>query len=206
VSIRPAPGYRAPLDCIAHVYLGRNDPNMGRPLRGRSGHLDSPDYGDKCGKLPSEQLRPNPPGMGSAEVFARGSLSGIATGVGSLVAAGYRLRDNLPAGYGGAVVVNGVRRDSLPAPYSSGGPGRAGCPRGGPDWAYPTEESRVLAGLLGRGNRSGVSMRFSGTSIAAPQLARELAATPGSDFKPPQPVPPPPRPEWFAPRFGKGTR
>jgi hypothetical protein len=210
VSIEPVPGRNliASLlhDGVAHVYLQRGDPNMGRPQRGRSGYLRSPCYDDKVGALPSEQLQTDPPGTGPAEVFARGCLSGIATGAKSLVAGGYRLRDNLPAGSNGAVVVNGARRDSLPAPYSSGGPGRAGCQRGGPDWAYPTEESRVLNGMLGRGNRSGISMRFSGTSIAAPQLVRELAATPGDDFPDPVAVAPPPRPEWFALRFGKGTR
>ena len=149
---------------VAHAYLARSDPNMGRPLHGRSGYLDSPDYGDKCGAFPTDQLNPDPPGMGAAEVFARGCLNGAGTGTDSLVASGFRLRDQLPA------------------PYSSGGGTRG--PRAGPNWAYPTEECRVLAGLLGRGNRSGVMMRFSGTSIAAPQLVRELAATPGGRLSP----------------------
>ncbi|HSV58141.1 MAG TPA: hypothetical protein VLJ19_04515 [Variovorax sp.] len=163
---------------IAHAYLARNDPNMGRPLRGRSGYLDSPNYGDKCGARPTEQLNSNPPGMGRAEVFARGSMSGIATGAESQVAGGYRLHDNLPA------------------PYSSGGPCRLLAPRNSPDYAYPTEQSRVLAGLLGRGNRSGINMRLSGTSIAAPQLTRRLAT----------PVPPVPNPGPFPLRFGKGRQ
>ncbi|MDM0036048.1 hypothetical protein QTI33_28200 [Variovorax sp. J22P271] len=171
----------------AHVYLARSDPNMGRPLRGRSGHLGSPHCDDPCGTIPSEQLDPDAPHTGLAEVFARGSLSGIATGAESLVAGGYRIQDDLPA------------------PYSSGGPCRPLAPRDSPNWAYPVEQSRVLPGLLGRGNRSGVSMRFSGTSIAAPQLVRELAATPGSDL-PPLPPPVPPPPSWFRPRFGGGRR
>jgi len=208
VSMEAAPGGQIPASapCVAHLYLQRSDPNMGRSTGGRSGYLRSQHYGDKVGSLPSEQLEPNPSGMGKAEVYARGSLSGIATGKGSLVAAGYRLRDNLPASFGGAVVVSGVRRDKLPAPYSSGGPSRgSGTAQHGPDWAYPTEESRVLAGRLGRGNRSGVSMRFSGTSIASPQLVRELAAVAGKNFPDPLPVNPP-HPSWFAPRFGNGTR
>lgn len=170
----------------AHIYLARSDPNMGRPLRGRSGHLGSPHCDDPCGAIPSEQLDPDAPHTGLAEVFARGSLNGIGTGAEGVVVSGYRLSDGLPA------------------PYSSGGPCRPSAPRNAPDWAYPIEESRVLPGLLGRGNRSGVSLRLSGTSIAAPQLVRELAATQGGEVVPlPQPPTPPP---WFTPRFGKGRR
>ncbi|MEJ8811935.1 hypothetical protein WKW77_12720 [Variovorax ureilyticus] len=174
VRVKAMPG-AVNLQGIAHVYLARNDPNMGRPLRGRSGHLDSPNYGDKCGSFPSDELATNPPGMGPAEVFARGSLNGIATGACTWVAAGYRLNDGLPA------------------PYSSGGLCRPQAPRNSPDYAFPTEQSRVLAGLLGKGNRSGINMRLSGTSIAAPQLTRQLAVSDNVVAKPAFPI-----------RFGKG--
>jgi hypothetical protein len=69
------------------------------------------------------------------------------------------------------------------AKYSS-----AGVVRGGkfkPDYLMLTEELPSLHGLLGLGHRSGTRVRASGTSFAAPQLARFLLS--GIDL-PPQPT------------------
>ena len=45
----------------------------------------------------------------------------------------------------------------------------------GPDFALPCDETYALAGIRGGGNRSGVAFRLTGTSAAAPQLARYVA-------------------------------
>jgi hypothetical protein len=180
VTVEPKAGKN--VEGVAHAYLGRSEANMGRARRGRSGYLYSPGYDPKRFLRADEQLdveRENAP----AEVVASGAVNGIGTGTHSLVAAGYRLSDRLPA------------------PYSAGGPTRGGRP--GPDWAYPTEESRVLAGLLAAGNRSATVLRLTGTSIAAPQYVRELAAMSGSSIPVPPASPPPP---WLARRAGKGLR
>jgi len=191
VTVMARPGANPKvLDGVAHAYLARSDPNLGRPQLGRSGYLESPNYDDPCGTPPSEHLDPFPL-AGPAEVVARGSINGIATGPESMVAAGFRLSDGRPA------------------PYSSGGPSTGDSAKGDhitPDWAYPTEESRVRSGLLGLGNRSRVALRLSGTSTAAPQMARELAATPGDHFPVPPAPPSAPKPPWFTLRFGNGRR
>jgi hypothetical protein len=58
--------------------------------------------------------------------------------------------------------------------YSSGGKSRAGkrALKGGADCLLVTEQSTVLPGLLCIGNRFSSHVRVSGTSFAAPQLAR----------------------------------
>jgi hypothetical protein len=181
VTVKPLGG--KVLQGIVHAYLSRSDANMGRSRRGRSGHLESPGYEPDGVKAPDDHLHDQEP-LGPAEVVAQGSLNGIGTGARSIVIAGYR------------------HSDRLPAPYSASGPSRG--TRTGPNWAYPTEESRVLRGLLAAGNRSATVLRLQGTSFAAPQYARELAATPGAVL-PPAP-PPNPVPEWLERRAGEGMR
>jgi hypothetical protein len=84
------------------------------------------------------------------------------------------------------IVAGGFRRcfegDPGPiAPYSPGEPVTA--PAGGalpantrkPDAVLPSDDSKVQAGILAAGTASGSRVAFSGTSVAAPQLAREVA-------------------------------
>ena len=156
VKVRPGHSVTVPMP-VAHAYLARIDPNLGRTSRGHSGYLDSPGYD------PMRYLRESPQQCGNAPlpaaaVSAQGSFSGIATAAKVMVAAGY------------------VASTKVPAAYSSGGPGRAD--RKGPDWAFPTDDSVVRPGLLAGGNRSASVMRLVGTSFAAPQLARQLLEPP----------------------------
>lgn len=172
---------------IAHAYLARIDPNLGRKLRGHSGYLHSPNYD------PERYLRANPHLVvanpeSSVEVMARGSLNGIATGSKVRVAAGY---------------VNSRRSRHvarLPSAYSSGGPSRG--TRIGPDYAYPTDDSEVLSGRLAGGNHGGAVTRLVGTSFAAPMYALDLLD--------PSLVDPLPlhgkKERWFKFRCGKGQR
>jgi hypothetical protein len=191
VSVTPVTGCAA--TGVVQAYLARNDPNMGRASRGHSGYLDTATYDKNRFMRQDEQLEGPPAGSPpppAAEVCARGSLNGIATGKWTMVAAGYRYSDRKPAN------------------YSSGGPSPSTSPgaRPGPDWAYPTEESRVVTGRLGGGNRSATMMRLTGTSIAAPQYARELTANLGNPLAPPAPVPAPIPSPWLKDRAGDGLR
>ena len=181
---------------IAHAYLARLDPNMGRKLRGHSGYLYSPQYD------PDRYLRPDPhlslsPPATAVEVMARGSMSGIATGKRVRIAAGY-VSSKPP--------YTDVRK---PSAYSSGGPTRAparctffGCLPKGPDYAYPTDESPVLYGRLAGGNRSGTVTRLVGTSFAAPMYALDLLDPNLVRLR----TPTSPLPAWFEYRCGKGQR
>jgi hypothetical protein len=149
------------------VHVSRADPNMGAIAYARQSYLWDPEYEVQ------RRLR-----NGKAEgrhVTSAGTLNGIATGRHTSVAAGYRLSD-------GKV-----------SPYSSSGP-TAG--RQGPDWSYPADDSILRPGLRSSATRAGTSLRLSGTSIAAPQLARDIANGLGD-----------PAPKTaIDPRTGKGRR
>jgi hypothetical protein len=114
-----------------------------------------------------------------------GTLNGIATAkdAGVHVAGGY-------------ILANGRK-----SPYSSAGPARKGplTLRPGPDFALPCDESYALEGIRAGGNRSGGVFRLTGTSAAAPQLARHVADPP---IPAPTKVPPPTQPGEIAKRGG----
>jgi hypothetical protein len=156
-----------PLSQPVHAWVDRDDFNLGTMVRGRQSCFVDPLY-DPLRYLKS--ATDDPPGS-AALVRRRGTLTGIATGTGALVAAGYRHSDK-----------KHVR-------YSSAGPTRG--PAVGPDCAAVTDQSRSLPGLLAAGTRGGSVVRLIGTSAAAPQLARWVA----NGKPPPGPVPPPHHPD-----------
>jgi len=122
--------------------------------------------------------------VSSSIVQKSGTLNGIGTGKAAKMAAGYRLSDGLPAR------------------YSSSGPARGS--RLGPDFAYPTEVSRMVHGISEAGTRSGTVVNLSGTSAAAPQYARDSAkATYPNRQTPPDPTD---SPKPIDPRLGGGKR
>lgn len=79
-------------------------------------------------------------------------------------------------GSGNWLVGGYVRRTGQPAAYAARGPSRGGL-RGAfnADALAISEESAALPGVVGIANRSGGYYRLSGTSVATPQAARELA-------------------------------
>jgi hypothetical protein len=161
---------------VAHAYLARNDYNFGGLRRGKLSHFWLASYDPDRFMRSREDDPPAGTPLPAVRILSAGSVSGLATGAHSNVAAGYRIADKKPA------------------IYSSGGPSRGA--RIGPDWAYPTDESRVLPGIISWGNRSGASVRLTGTSAAAPQYARDIDT--GAD-KPPATGHP-------DPRLGSGMR
>jgi hypothetical protein len=70
-------------------------------------------------------------------------------------------------------------RDGVPSAYSSAGPaaGVLTKRRKGPDVSAAADEGAALPGIRAAGPRSGMTVRVSGTSFAAPQVARELLNT-----------------------------
>jgi hypothetical protein len=93
-----------------------------------------------------------------------GTLNGIATAKDARV--------HVAGGY--------IRTNGRKSPYSSAGPARDGplTLRPGPDYALLCDESYALQGIRAGGNRSGTVFRLTGTSAAAPQLARHVADPP----------------------------
>lgn len=179
VTVRPAKSATAAKGTV-HAYLARNDYNFGGLRKGKPSHFWQESYDPERYMRSREddppQSEPAPP----VSIRSGGSISGLSTGVFYNVAAGYRISDRKPA------------------LYSSGGPSRGG--RAGPDWAYPTDESRAFSGLNSWGNRSGASVRLTGTSTAAPQYARDINRL-GSNA-----MPAPPDLQNADPRLGCGRK
>lgn len=97
---------------------------------------------------------------GLVKILGRGTVLGSGCGYESFVIGGYE-------NWGGKVR----------APYSGAGEsrgGKRGLASGGTDRVAVTEESPSLRGLLCIGTRSGIAARVNGTSVAAPQAARQL--------------------------------
>jgi hypothetical protein len=133
------------------VYVARADHNMGTKRRAQPSYLREDAYEESRRSVKAEYDDT----VSDSIVQKCGTLNGAGTGQSTRMAAGYRLSDGLPAR------------------YSSSGPSRGS--RLGPDFAYPTEVSRMVHGIPGAGTRSGTVVYLSGTSTAAPQYARDLA-------------------------------
>jgi hypothetical protein len=146
-------------DRLVHVYVARNSANMGARRRSPDGYLFDPRYEEtRHGRWP----RVEPP---DSQVRREGTLNGVATGAKPTVAGGYVLSVKTS--------VNTSLNTDPAAPYSSSGP--ATHRERNPDWALPSDESPFLRGVLASGVREGSAVRLTGTSTAAPQLARKLA-------------------------------
>lgn len=146
-----------------HAWIDRDDFNLGTMVRGRQSQFVDPWYDPLSYLRAAEDDTPGSPAL----VRRRGSLTGIATGTGTQVVAGYRLSEQ-----------NHVL-------YSSAGPTRGS--RVGPDGAAMTDQSRSLPGVLAAGTRGSSVVRMAGTSTAAPQYARWIT----NGQPPPGPLPPP---------------
>lgn len=144
-----------------HAYVARTDPNMNmRTGARRSYFVDGNWERTRAAELKSTYENGEFKVTGSL-LDRHGTLNGIATDRvdGVHVAGGY-------------IVSN--RRKSR---YSSAGPARPPSLRHGPDYLLPGDESYALGGVRAGGNRSGSVFRLTGTSTAAPQLARHLTGT-----------------------------
>jgi subtilisin family serine protease len=89
------------------------------------------------------------------ELRAAGSFNSIANGERTIVVGGYVASTGAVAGYSGS------------------GPTRGR--RSGPSLLAPSDESQALAGLRAAGTAEADTVRIGGTSVAAPQVTREIA-------------------------------
>ncbi len=156
-----------------HAYLARTDPNFGARTGAKASRFIDPEWERTQAAAAAHRYSNGMFDLGPSLVSREGTLNGMATNLHPriLVAAGW-------------VLGNGQK-----AAYSSEGPARGTPPgRTGPDWALPTDETRIATGVPGAGNRGGAVFRLVGTSSAAPQLARHVA----NGFLPVSPVPPTP--------------
>jgi hypothetical protein len=131
------------------AWLRREELPFGYPARGGPSYLDDPANGrfTPAGDWAEDDA--------PASVVRRyGSLSGGATGAGALVIGAHREGDRRAALYSGA-----ARSDMAARPHATA----------------PADASRALPGALASGNRSGARLSLSGTSAAAPMIARLLA-------------------------------
>ncbi|NPT42402.1 S8 family serine peptidase [Paraburkholderia sp. 1N] len=141
-------------DLEIHAWVQRNETAYGYPLRGRQSRFEDPAYKQF---VFGAHVRDFDEGNQLTWIKRSGTLSSIATGEHTVVVGGYR------------------RTDGRAATYSSTGPSLRQTKRSGPDAAAVSEDSVACAGVLGASTRSGCLVALSGTSAAAPQVARLLA-------------------------------
>ncbi|MFM0015071.1 S8 family serine peptidase [Paraburkholderia sediminicola] len=141
-------------DLEIHAWVQRNETAYGYPLRGRQSRFEDLAYKRF---VFGAHVRDFDEGNASTWIKRGGTLSSIATGEHTVVVGAYR------------------RTDGRAATYSSTGPSLLATKRSGPDAAAVSEDSVACAGVLGASTRSGCLVALSGTSAAAPQVARLLA-------------------------------
>ena len=141
-----------------HFYIARNQINASALSRGQQAF-----FLDEGGYDPDRHLRArkDDPDPAQSPIRRRGSLNSLATA---------------PSGKGMVVVGSAFLREGTRTGYSSQGPAAGGRPvRSGPDTCAPTDVSHALRGIVASGTLTGQVVRVSGTSFAAPQVARRLA-------------------------------
>jgi len=139
------------------VWVQRNETAAGFPLRGRQSRFDDVNYKRfVMGSHVRDFDEGNVDGDDATWIRRQGTLSSLATGSYTVVVGAYR------------------RTDGKPAPYSSTGPS-LNTYRAGPDATGVSEDSPACVGVLGASTRSGAFVAMTGTSAAAPQVARVLA-------------------------------
>jgi hypothetical protein len=147
-----------------HAYVARTDPNMGVQTGAKRSYFVDPIWEQAHSAEASHTRTDGEFDKTGSLVRGDGTLNAIATARNSSVHVA-----------GGYAIANGRK-----SPYSSAGPARSGplTPRLGPDFVLPCDESDALGGIRAGGNRSGAVFRMTGTSAAAPQLARHIVDPP----------------------------
>jgi hypothetical protein len=147
-----------PVNAEVHAYAARTDPNMGVTTGAKSSLFVDPNW-ERTLSAAASYTRVNGEFDKAGSLVSRfGTLNGIATATNTAV--------HVAGGY--------ILLDGRKSPYSSAGPARPPSYRPGPDYVLPCDESYALTGMLAGGTRSGSVFRLVGTSVAAPQLARQF--------------------------------
>jgi len=147
----------AGVQVAVEAWIQRGDTPFGYPLFGRQSRFDDPEYKrfDLAGRPCQDDTPPN------SYVRRRGSINALATGQRSIVVGGFRRSDRTPSEYSGS----GPTATPVTIPPQ----------RIGPDAAAAADDSPVLCGLLAAGTRTGSVAAMSGSSVAAPQIARRIS-------------------------------
>jgi Subtilase family len=153
----------------AHAYIARNGVTLLRKNRGKQSYFLDELYDPDRFQRPAQDDAISPP----SKVKRRGTLSGIATGSETLIASGYRMRNVDHPDFSVNPSDKGPDTIQDHSGYSSAGPGRGRFPRD-PDVSAPTDYSWLLKGLPAGGGRGRAVFWMTGTSTAAPQVARAL--------------------------------
>jgi len=138
------------------LYIQRDDTPAGFTQRGRQSYFEHPDAFGRDPKT-GDYLNHGGP------VTNEGSLSAIATGAKTTV-----------VGAATDALSNWGESDGecRPSPYTSSGPTPG---REAPDFAAIADTDVTMPGVLAAGTYSGSVVAISGTSVAAPQVARSIA-------------------------------
>jgi hypothetical protein len=146
-----------PAGAPIQTWVRRDDTLYGHPRRGRQSHFDAACY-RRFDHMGYEEEKDQP----GCPVRRAGLLNAIATGREPVVV--------------GAM----LQKQMVASKYSAAGPttpprGASTAYRDGPDALTVGDDSRVHTGVLAAGARSGSVVAMNGTSVAAPQIAREIA-------------------------------
>ena len=142
------------------AWISRDDLLYGYPRRGRQAYFDDRRYArfDAEGRA----LDDDPP-ANISDVQRAGMLNALGCGEYAIVAGGYDAKTLNVTTYSAGG----------PIPSARGGPPEANGKK--PDALVVSDDSKVHAGIIATGTRSGSASALSGTSLAAPQLARQCA-------------------------------
>ena len=142
---------------VVDLWVQRDDTLYGFPLRGRQSYLNLKSY-----RRFDHEGRDNQEDDPACLVRLVGTINAIATGPSPIVMGGFMRREQAPAKYSSGGPISPTR--GVPPPNSDGVTAMA-----------PSDDSLVLAGVLGAGSRSGSVVAVDGTSVAAPRTARFIA-------------------------------
>jgi hypothetical protein len=148
-------------DCegVVDAYIERDDVALGTRRGARQSYFEDPHY-DRQALDDDVQVDPECPTPHAAYVRREGVFNNIATGLRTVKTGGVRETDLVIAEYS-------------PHDFFSGRGKRAGTKTPVPFYAT-TEESNTLHGVRAAGTRAASTVRLSGTSMAGPQIARDL--------------------------------
>ena len=144
-----------PVQEALQCWIERNDLLYGYPRRGRQAYFEASEFKrfDDEGRQITDDAAPAGP------IRRVGMENAIGTADGPMVLGGF------------------TRKDRTIADYSAGGPALPPeKPFVRPDALAVTDDSRVHAGVLAAGTRSGSVLPMRGTSVAAPQVTRLVSA------------------------------
>jgi hypothetical protein len=153
ITVTPGAGQNA---APIHLWIRRDETLPGARSRGRQAWFGNTDY---VARNAYGAPRAVDPPWSDCPVRRSGTISGFSCGPSPIVVAAYTARDAELSAYSGS------------GPLAPRGlPPEVSCE--GPDLAAKGDDSHVLRGVIAAGTRSGSWARLSGTSVAAPRVAR----------------------------------